>query len=233
MISIIIPAFNEENYLPKLLECIKRQTYRDYEMIVADANSKDSTKKIARKFGCRIVKSGNLPGISRNNGAKAAKGDVLLFLDADVLLDDNFLESAVEEFKERKLDCASVKIVPQGNKLIDKIFLGVFNSWVIATQSFYPHAIGACIICRKGLHDKINGFDEKIAVAEDMDYVKRCSRYGKFRILKNAKIFFSMRRYEHHGHLNVAAKVILGEIYRIFAGELKKDVFSYKVRYRR
>src|SRR3989338_6990801 len=126
MLSIIIPAYNEETYLPKLLDCIKKQTYRDYEVIVADANSKDRTRAIAKKYGCKIVRSGSLPGIGRNNGAKAAKGDILVFLDADVLLDDDFLESAIKEFEKRKLGCASVKIVPQGNKMIDRIFLGAF-----------------------------------------------------------------------------------------------------------
>lgn len=58
MISIIIPTWNEENYLPKLLECIKKQTYRDYEVIVADANSTDNTKAIAKKYDCKIVKGG-------------------------------------------------------------------------------------------------------------------------------------------------------------------------------
>ncbi|HLC50656.1 MAG TPA: glycosyltransferase [Candidatus Nanoarchaeia archaeon] len=233
MISIIIPTWNEEECLPKLLECIKKQSYKDYEIIVADANSKDKTVTIAKKHGCKIVKSGSLPGVGRNNGAKIAKGDILVFLDADVLLDNNFLKNAVKEFEKRKLDCASVKIVPQGNKFIDRLFLGAFNSWVIATQTFYPHAIGACIICRKELHNKIKGFDEKIAVAEDMEYVKRCAKYGKFRILKNSKVYFSMRRYESHGHLNVAAKIVLGEIHRMFAGELRKDVFNYQVRYRK
>ena len=54
MISIIIPAYNEGKYLPKLLKCIKDQTYKNYEVIVADADSKDKTKEIAKKFGCRI-----------------------------------------------------------------------------------------------------------------------------------------------------------------------------------
>ena len=150
MISIIIPAWNEEECLPKLLDCIKKQSYKDYEVIVADADSKDKTVAIAKKYGCKIVKSGSLPGIGRNNGAKIAKGDILVFFDADVLLDNDFLKNSIKEFENKKLDCASVKIVPQGNKIIDRLFLGAFNSWVIATQKIWPHAIGACIICRKG-----------------------------------------------------------------------------------
>ncbi|MBI2647452.1 glycosyltransferase [Candidatus Woesearchaeota archaeon] len=85
MISIIIPTWNEEKYLPKLLECIKKQTYKDYEIIVADANSKDKTREVAKKYNCRIVKGG-VPAVGRNNGAKVAKGDILLFLDADVTI---------------------------------------------------------------------------------------------------------------------------------------------------
>ena len=91
MLSIIIPTKNEEYYLPKLLESIKRQDYKNYEIIVADAGSKDKTRDVARKSGCKVVKGG-LPSIGRNNGAKYAKGELLLFLDADTVLPENFLK---------------------------------------------------------------------------------------------------------------------------------------------
>src|SRR3989344_5776368 len=100
MISIIIPAYNEERYLPKLLDCIKRQSFRNYEVIVADADSADSTKKIAKKYGCRVVKGG-MPGAGRNNGAKAAKGVILLFLDADSLIEMDFVKKYVQDIKKR------------------------------------------------------------------------------------------------------------------------------------
>jgi len=48
MLSIIIPALNEENYLPRLLDCFKKQNFKDYEIIVADADSKDKTREVAR-----------------------------------------------------------------------------------------------------------------------------------------------------------------------------------------
>lgn len=231
MLSIIIPTFNEEKHLPKLLECIKNQTYSDYEVIVADAKSKDKTRATAKKFGCRIVEGG-MPAVGRNNGAKAAKGNILVFFDADALLDYDFLKNSIEEIERRHLDVASVRITPQTGKILDKILLGFFNAWSVMTQYFYPHAVGACIFCKKWLHSKIQGFDKRIVLAEDMDYVRRCSKYGKFRILKSVRLQFSMRRYEHYGRFNVAIKILLGEVHRIFAGELKKDLFKYKVRYR-
>ena len=67
--SIIIPTYNEEEYLPVLLDSIKEQDFDDYEIIVADANSTDKTVEIAKDYGC-IVVEGGLPAVGRNNGAK-------------------------------------------------------------------------------------------------------------------------------------------------------------------
>ena len=185
MISIIIPAWNEEKYLPKLLDCIKKQAYKDYEIIVADAGSKDRTVSIARKYGCKVVKGG-MPAVGRNNGAKAAKGNILLFLDADVQFDNKFLENAIKEFQQRKLDIAGFRLRPIGNNAIDKIFFIIFNLWTISTQFFYPNASGGGILCRKLVHTKANGFDEKIRLSEDMDYVRRCSKHGIARRISQA-----------------------------------------------
>ena len=77
MLSIIIPTLNEEEYLPRLLESIRRQTYRDYEIIVADNNSEDQTRAIAESFGARVSPGGNHPGKGRNRGAEAAKGVIV------------------------------------------------------------------------------------------------------------------------------------------------------------
>src|SRR5687767_6578001 len=103
MLSIIIPTYNEEEYLPFLLRSIQAQSYKDYEVIIADASSTDKTRAIAAEFGARVVQGG-LPGAGRNRGAEAAKGENLLFLDADVILPDPwFLQMTVGEFEKRKL----------------------------------------------------------------------------------------------------------------------------------
>jgi len=232
MISIIIPTYNEEKYLPILLDCIKSQTYKDYEVIVADADSKDKTVALARKYGCKIV-NGGAPSIGRNNGAEKAKGQILLFLDADVQFDNYFLEMAINEFENRAVDVAGIYIYPLSDKIIDKIFLGIFDIWIYATQLFYPNAFGGGIFCKKDLHKKIKGFDETIKLSEDMDYVKRAGRVGKFRILKTVKISFSMRRYDNKGRFKVGFKLLASVFYRIFFGEIKTDVFNYQMKYKR
>ena len=232
MINIIIPTFNEEEYLSKLLDCIKNQTYKNYEVIVADANSKDKTRQIARKYGCKIVKGG-LPAVGRNNGANAARGNLLLFLDADVHLEQNFLENALREFRERNLDVAGCLIAPIGNNLIDKFFFWIFNLWTTSTQFFYPNASGACIFAKRWVHEKINGFDESIKLSEDMDYVKRCGKFAKFRILKKVKFYVAMRRFEKEGRIKVVFKLLLSALHRLIFGEIRSDVFRYELTYKK
>lgn len=230
--SIIIPAYNEEKYLPGLLGCIEKQTYKNYEIIVADANSKDNTRDIAKRHGCRVVKGG-LPAKGRNNGAKAAKGDVLFFIDADVKFGKNFLKACIGEFNSRKLDIAGLLIYPQGKNILDKIFMGLFNFWTFSTQFFYPNASGSGVICKKWLHEKVKGFDETIKLSEDMDYARRCGKHGKFRILTTAKSYIAMRRFEKEGRFKIGLKLLFSALYRLFFGEIRSNLFKYNLRYRK
>lgn len=85
MLSVIIPAKNEERNLPEMLESFKKQKYKKkFEIIVVDGKSTDRTREIAKDYGCRVVVQKRL-GISnaRNLGWKKAKGSVLIFLEAD------------------------------------------------------------------------------------------------------------------------------------------------------
>ncbi len=229
MLSIIIIAKNEQKVLPRLLKSIKKQTFKDYEIILSDAQSTDKTREIAKKYGCRIVKGG-LPSIGRNNGAKASRGDALLFLDADAELPEDFLEKNINEIKKKNIDVASAKISPMSDNLLDKFFFWIFNIFIVITQYFFPHASGNCIYSTKKIFKKVKGFDETIKMAEDMDFVNRCKKQGaKFRILKSRKINSDMRRFEKDGRLNTARKYVIGAFYRVFIGEMHDSPFKYKL----
>ena len=225
MLSIIIPTLNEEKYLPKLLDCIKEQDFKDYEIIVADAGSKDQTVEIAKKYGSQVVKGGLLPA-GRNRGAEAAKGDIFLFLDADVFLPPHFLKNAVEEFKRKKLGIAGFKIIPLSDKKIDKIWYWFFNLYSFLMQKLSPHSVAAIMSSREA-HEAIGGFDEEIVFVEDYSYTKAAAKVARYGFI-NEPYFVSMRRYEKDGRFNVYSKYVLAEFHILFFGPIKSNIFKYK-----
>ena len=230
MLSIIIPALNEELWLPCLLESIRNQNYEDYEIIVADAGSSDSSKSIARRYGCRLTKGG-LPGVGRNNGAKIAGGDYLLFLDADVVLPEKFLSEIMHEFIENGIDVATCFIQPLTERKIDFALHKIINYYMRITQKIYPHAPGFCILSKKIIHEKIKGFNRELKLAEDHDYVKRAAKIGRFKILSSQKIPVSVRRLDKDGRFNLSIKYSLAELHRIIKGEITSEIFNYKFGY--
>lgn len=227
MLSIVIPTYNEEEYLPLLLRSIRAQSYKDYEIVVADAKSKDRTREIALEFGARIV-DGGMPSAGRNRGAEAAKGEIILFLDADVVLPDPwFLQMTVAEFEKRGLGSATCKVHPISAKKIDKVLHEAFNYFMWVTQGTHPHAPGFCIFARRDVHVAISGFDEAIKLAEDHDFVSRAAKVGKFRVLKTYKIPVSVRRLDRDGRFNIAVKYLLLELYLRTKGNVTSDIFNY------
>ncbi len=227
MLSIIIPTYNEEGYLPRLLASIRSQSFDGYEIVVADAHSTDRTREIAQQFGARVV-DGGMPGPGRNRGAEAAKGDVLLFLDADVVLPDvDWLAGKMEQFSRRELDAATCLVKPMGGKLIDHVSHNVFNAHMMATQFMLAHAPGFCIFARKHLHTRIGGFDESIKLAEDHDYVERARRVGTFRVLHGTRIRVSVRRFERDGRFSIFGKYLLAELHLLMRSQIRDDRFAY------
>ena len=197
--SIIIPTYNEEEYLPVLLKSIKKQDFDDYEIIVADANSTDKTREIAEEYGC-IVVDGGLPAVGRNNGAKVAKGEYLLFLDSDLELTDEYLRNVLYEFQNEHLGIAITQMLPMSNKIEDKLFHDFANYFMISVEKIKPHGAGCYgIIAKKELHDECGGFDESLTFGEDTDYIERLAKKEPFRVIRNAKIGVSTRRLEEEG----------------------------------
>jgi cellulose synthase/poly-beta-1,6-N-acetylglucosamine synthase-like glycosyltransferase len=117
-VSIIIPARDEAAYLPRLLASLERQHGVSMDVTLADAGSRDDTREIARRWGCAITEGG-LPGVGRNAGARLARSNQFVFLDADVELPDAFLEKNIREFQERRLAIGTTAYVPISNKRID------------------------------------------------------------------------------------------------------------------
>jgi len=226
MLSIIIPTLNEEKYLPQLLKSIERQGFDNYEIVVADAGSEDDTRKIAKEHGCKVVEGG-LPAKSRNQGAKVAEGEILLFLDADVVLPGGFLKEALKEFKKRNLDGSSFFIYPANRNSFHKLIFNLFHNYPVKILSrICPHASMAIMTKRK-VHREIGGFDEEAVFLEDSEYVREVADVGKYRLQEKTFIFTSVRRYEKEGWIKTYLKVVAADFYLTFIGPIKSNIFNY------
>ena len=226
-LSIIVPTLNEEKYLPILISQLKKQTFQDFEIIVSDGGSTDKTREIAQNFGCKVV-DGGLPAKARNEGAKVAKGELFLFLDADnIYLPEDFLEKAIDEFERRNLGVAGFPLYVAGN-FIDKIVYFLYNLWVKITQKFFPLACNV-ILTKREVFEKVGGFDEEVFVGEDHDFAQRAAKVSKFGFIEKAgKVITSARRLEKEGRLKTYLKYILAGIHFYFLGPPKKKIFNYE-----
>ncbi|MCD6120958.1 MAG: glycosyltransferase, partial [Spirochaetales bacterium] len=224
MISIVIPAYNEEHFLPRLLESIEEQEFRDYEVIVADNHSKDRTAEIAQQYGVRIVEGG-LPAVARNRGAEVSKGEYLLFLDADTVLPDGFLKKLFNKFEEDYLDiCIPVLRPIDGRKKIYKTLYDFANAYFKLMEYLKPQGGGACIFVTKRMHRRIGGFNETLRTSEDHDYINRASEIGRFKIYTDIYLYVSVRRLEKEGLKAYIQKIVRDSFAYFFTGRSSKKI---------
>lgn len=99
--SVIVPVYNAAAYLPRTLRAIRRSDFKDFELIVVDDGSTDSSLALARPLADNIIKleERRSPGTARNRGARMSKGDILFFIDADVEIGPQALLRVAQELK--------------------------------------------------------------------------------------------------------------------------------------
>lgn len=109
LISIIVPVYNGHKVLPQCLEALKGSTYRSYELIVVDDKSTDDSAEIARRMGASVYQMGaqSGPAAARNLGARKARGEILFFVDADVVVRPDSVSRIAADFQQRP-DIAAV-----------------------------------------------------------------------------------------------------------------------------
>lgn len=225
-LSIVIPTYNEEKFLPNLLRCLKASDFQRFEVIVADNKSKDKTIAIAKKFGARIC-SGGLPGTGRNKGIRFAKAERVLFLDADATFPPDFISKCLAEIQRRELDAAGVYLNPVSKNPFDRFSFLCYNFYMWVTERIYPRAVGCCIFTTKTLHAKLHGFDERIRLNEDADYARRAAKKGTYGLL-HRKVNYSLRRFSKEGRIRLLCKYLHSEWFRIVHGEARHNEIPYE-----
>ena len=200
-LSVIIPTLNEEKYIGHCLESLKHQIFKDFEVIVADTCSKDKTQTVAKNYGARVILTKRKgPAAGRNEGGKAAKGEILVFTNADVVLSKNVLASIVKKSSKNNLVGGVCSFYPLHGRFFDRAFfkIGNFLSRISMKLSF-TYSPAECLFVKKSTFKKIGGFREDLVFNEDNDFAKKCFDHGKFIYLK-ARVDISLRRYRKYGY---------------------------------
>jgi rSAM/selenodomain-associated transferase 2 len=187
--SIIIPTLNEEVALPQTLQAVSR-LIGEAQVIVSDGGSSDGTLSVAGSFGAALVQSERGRGQQLAAGAKCATGDVLLFLHADAIPDPHALEAIERALGDQAVGAGNFTLRFGGGTRAARLLTFAYP---------YFRLLGLCygdsgIFVRRSIYDKLGGF-RPFPLFEDVDFVWRAKRMGKFRRLR-CPLTASSRRFE-------------------------------------
>jgi glycosyltransferase involved in cell wall biosynthesis len=184
MLSFIIPAYNEEVLLGATLRAIRVAAGaigEPFEVVVADDASTDRTANVARELGARVVAVCHRQiSATRNAGARAARGEFLVFVDADTVVTEAVVRAAADAMRGGAVGGGSAfrfdGRLPLHGRVLQAIAVPLYRACRLASGCF--------LFCTRAAFDAVGGFDETLLVAEEGDMSLRLCRHGRFVILR-------------------------------------------------
>ncbi len=226
-VSIIIPAYNEEENIEKTLKSLLNQTYKNFEIIVVDNNSKDKTKEIASKYANTITetKQGYIHAVKR--GVNETNGDVLTICDADSIYPSKWLEKTLKPFNNNHIVAVygTAKFYDAG-KFMAFVSLISYSLFLIVSKIFgLDNTAGFNFLFRRDAYEKVGGYDEDWKWGSpDIEFGKKLKKAGKVK-LNLIAVETSSRRFKKGGFLKTT-KMFLGMWRKMLKNE--KPTLSYK-----
>ena len=206
MISLIVPAYNEARYLPRLLDSVERAlaAYHgdrdDVEVIVADDRSTDDTAAVAAARGCRVVPVGPRSiGATRNAGARAARGDLLAFVDADSVVHPETFNVIADRLSSPRVIGGTTGVT------MDRWSPGIAATYAVLVGLAWATGFDTGVVfCRREDFTAAGGYDERLRFAEDVAFLYALWRLGRRtrrRLVRarRAKAVASTRKFDEHG----------------------------------
>jgi glycosyltransferase involved in cell wall biosynthesis len=205
-ISLVIPAYNESAYLPRLLATVKvaRARFRDgadrVEVIVCDNGSTDDTVRIAADAGCRVAHAElRCIGAARNAGAAAARGEVICFVDSDSQIHPETFNVVFDLMQRPEVIGGATGVNPER-----------WSTGIALTYAMFVVLVAASridtglVFCRRADFETIGGYDERMKFAEDVRFHVDMWRLGRKRRAQlvrasTVKAIFSTRKFDKFG----------------------------------
>ena len=200
-VSVVVPAYNEENTIASCLDCLQKQTRLPDEIIVVDNNSTDNTTDIVSKYSdvTLVCEPKQGRGAARKKGFEVATGDIILSTDADACVPSNWIELFEKDLTEKSI------VAITGSTVIDDchpIQNMIFNLLHPPLMWLYRLLFGHHLLCGFSfgiLHDaytKAGGFHPDIDGQEDVDLSARVHKVGQIRYHPHVIVKFSGRRFQ-------------------------------------
>ena len=183
MISFIIPAYNEENLLGRTLTALQAAASavgRPFEVIVVDDASTDRTAVVAREHGARVIQVGHRQiAATRNAGAKEARGEMLVFVDADTVVTEGAVAAAVGAMRRGAAGGCAFRFdgrLPCYGHVLAAVAVPLYRALGLASGCF--------LFCTRSAFRAAGGFDEGLFGAEEAALSRALRRRGRFVVLR-------------------------------------------------
>lgn len=217
LFSVIIPALNEEKFLPHLLASLANQSKKNFEVIVVDGNSTDKTVSVAQSFkkslpSLQVItsKKSSLP-LQRNLGAGVAQGEWFVFVDADSVLLPYCIERFYQFIADKKPKLFTSWASPDSENPKDSVYT-LFANLYIETTTIFKHPVtpGPMTVVHKSAYEEVGGYDETHQYHEDVDFGLRLFKRGiTMEIIPESLYIWSLRRFRKQGTLKVLNQYVL------------------------
>jgi glycosyltransferase involved in cell wall biosynthesis len=206
MISVVIPAYNEEQNISICLESLCRQILpRDqYEIIVVDGGSKDRTRETAARYADMVfIQTSKRVGGARNDGALKAKGEILATTDADCIIPEDWLGVIIAGF-EKNPDVIQLfgPVDPKEGGIKNHLFLAIANTF--SRFGYYSGLLYYTLGCNSAFRKEPfmqAGMYACVDAGDDLEIARRMKDHGRVKFEKRMRVTISMRRYEQFGTL--------------------------------
>jgi len=211
-VSVIVPAYNEENYLEPTLQSVVNQGVSDLELIVVPNGCTDKTADVAGRYTSRIYDTHKRGiGLAKNIGYEKANGEVIIFLDADSQMQPGTIDHAVQSLQNKYVG-GKARILPDDNSFSARAYFSWVNACGQLSQILtylnpkWNNGAGACIF---STHDQLDALEKNdghvfrpdLKTMEDVDLISRLRAKGPFKFLTKKGIVTSTRRFRGEGYL--------------------------------
>jgi len=201
-VSFVVPAHNEEHYLAATLEQLNKiaaKLVTDFEIVVVNDDSTDSTPQIAIENGARVidVQLRNI-GAVRNAGAKEARFDWIVFVDADTIVPEKTLQGTLKALSKGAVGGGAFVALDQIQP-IGWFKMGLYYAVCLVWQTIGRWAAGCYMFCRKDAFEFFGGFDEQYFAAEELFFSVELKRLGRFQLVRAPVITSSRKFYNYSG----------------------------------